>query len=108
MKKKSKKIKSNKNNKDYNWNKKTIWGQLLILVGSTWLSRKEEKKERGKKNSISAKPPWLTAHSLPYRICRHSTFQMTWQPEIFGYYKMHLKKHQSINNRKLYGTKENK
>ena len=49
MKKKSKKIKSNKNNKDYNWNKKTIWGQLLILVGSTWLSRKEEKKERGKK-----------------------------------------------------------
>jgi hypothetical protein len=37
-----------------------------------------------------------------------SIFQMTWQPEIFGYYEMHLKKHQSINNRKLYGTKENK
>jgi preprotein translocase subunit Sec63 len=36
-KKKVKKIKSNKKNEDYNWNKKTIWGQLLILVGSTWL-----------------------------------------------------------------------
>jgi hypothetical protein len=52
-KKKVKKIKSNKKNEDYNWNKKTIWGQLLILVGSTWLSRKEEKKERGKKFNIS-------------------------------------------------------